>query len=159
VHGQRPSPTSEELEPFENFLYRHVGTSEEDQAVMLKALGYTSLDALIDAAVPGSVRDLSELELPPAASEHAVLAELRRLASSNVVGEPMIGLGYSGTVTPGVIRRNILESPAWYTAYTPYQPEISQGRLEALLNFQTMVSDLTGRRHCRRGGRDAHAAA
>jgi glycine dehydrogenase len=144
VHGQRPSPTSEELEPFENFLYRHVGTSEEDQAVMLKVLGYTSLDALIDAAVPGSVRDLSELELPPAASEHAVLAELGRLASSNVVGEPMIGLGYSGTVTPGVIRRNILESPAWYTAYTPYQPEISQGRLEALLNFQTMVSDLTG---------------
>ena len=144
MHGQRPSPTTEELESFENFLYRHVGTSEEDQAVMLKVLGYTSLDALIDAAVPGNVRDLSELELPPAASEQAVLAELRRLASSNVVGEPMIGLGYSGTVTPGVIRRNILESPAWYTAYTPYQPEISQGRLEALLNFQTMVSDLTG---------------
>jgi glycine dehydrogenase len=111
---------------------------------MLKVLGYPSLDALIDAAVPGSVRDLEHLELPPAASEHEVLAELRRLASSNVVGEPMIGLGYSGTVTPGVLRRNVLESPAWYTAYTPYQPEISQGRLEALLNFQTMVADLTG---------------
>jgi glycine dehydrogenase len=144
VDGQRPSPTSEELEPFENFLYRHVGTSEEDQAVMLKTLGFTSLDALIDAAVPGSVRDLDDLALPPAASEHEVLGELRRLAASNVVGEPMIGLGYSGTITPGVIRRNVLESPAWYTAYTPYQPEISQGRLEALLNFQTMVADLTG---------------
>ena len=144
MQEQRPTPRSEELEPFEDFLHRHVGTSEGDQAVMLKALGYPDLDALIDAAVPGSVRDLEELVLPPAASEHAVLGELRRLASSNVVAEPMIGLGYSGTVTPGVIRRNILESPAWYTAYTPYQPEISQGRLEALLNFQTMVSDLTG---------------
>ena len=87
---------------------------------------------------------LDDLDLPPAACERQVLGELRRLAASNVVAEPMIGLGYSGTVTPGVIRRNILESPAWYTAYTPYQPEISQGRLEALLNFQTMVSDLTG---------------
>jgi glycine dehydrogenase len=144
VHRQGPSPTFEELEPFENFLYRHVGTSEQDQAVMLKALGYPNLDALIDAAVPGGVRELEALDLPPAASERDVLDELRRLASSNVVAEPMIGLGYSGTVTPGVIRRNVLESPAWYTAYTPYQPEISQGRLEALLNFQTMVSDLTG---------------
>ena len=142
--AQRPSPAPDELEPFESFLHRHVGTSEEEQAGMLKVLGYESLDALIDAAVPGSVRSLDDLDLPPAASEHQVLAELRRLASSNVVAEPMIGLGYSGTVTPGVIRRNILESPAWYTAYTPYQPEISQGRLEALLNFQTMVADLTG---------------
>jgi glycine dehydrogenase len=144
VQGQRRSATSEELEPFDDFLHRHVGTSEEDQAVMLKALGYADLNALIDAAVPGSVRDLDGLELPAAASERAVLGELRLLASSNVVAESMIGLGYSGTVTPGVIRRNVLESPAWYTAYTPYQPEISQGRLEALLNFQTMVSDLTG---------------
>jgi glycine dehydrogenase len=144
VQGPQPSPISEELEPFEKFLHRHVGTSEEDQAVMLKALGYPDLDALIDAAVPGSVRDLDQVGLPPAASEQQVLSELRRLASSNVAAEPMIGLGYSGTVTPGVIRRNVLESPAWYTAYTPYQPEISQGRLEALLNFQTMVADLTG---------------
>ncbi len=111
---------------------------------MLKVLGYESLDALIEAAVPGSVRSLDDLDLPPAVSEHQVLGELRQLASSNVAAEPMIGLGYSGTITPGVIRRNVLESPAWYTAYTPYQPEISQGRLEALLNFQTMVSDLTG---------------
>src|SRR6202020_3362135 len=80
---------------------------------------------------------------PPAVSEHQVLDELRRLAGRNTIAEPMIGLGYYGTITPGVIRRNVLESPAWYTAYTPYQPEISQGRLEALLNFQTMIEDLT----------------
>ena len=132
------------LEPFEDFVRRHVGTSAEEQEGMLKVLGYDSLDALIDAAVPGSVRSLEALDLPPARSEQAVLEELRRLAGRNVIAEPMIGLGYYGTITPGVIRRNVLESPAWYTAYTPYQPEISQGRLEALLNFQTMVSDLTG---------------
>ena len=111
---------------------------------MLKVLGYETLDALVDAAVPGSVRSLGALDLPPAVTEHQVLDELRRLAAGNTIAEPMIGLGYSGTITPGVIRRNVLESPAWYTAYTPYQPEISQGRLEALLNFQTMVTDLTG---------------
>jgi glycine dehydrogenase len=144
VHAQDPSPAPDELEAFESFLPRHVGTSDEDQAAMLNVLGYANLDDLIDAAVPGSLRSLEDLDLPPAVSEHDVLAELRRLASSNLAAEPMIGLGYSGTVTPGVIRRNVLESPAWYTAYTPYQPEISQGRLEALLNFQTMVSDLTG---------------
>ena len=86
----------------------------------------------------------ARFDLPPAVSEQEVLKELRRLADANTIAEPMIGLGYSGTVTPGVVRRNVLESPAWYTAYTPYQPEISQGRLEALLNFQTMVTDLTG---------------
>ena len=140
---QRPSET-EALEPFEDFLRRHVGTSDEEQTGMLKILGYESLDALMVAAVPESVRSLAALDLPPAVSERAVLQELRGLAARNVVAEPMIGLGYSGTITPGVIRRNVLENPAWYTAYTPYQPEISQGRLEALLNFQTMVSDLTG---------------
>jgi glycine dehydrogenase len=136
--------TGQGLEPFEDFLHRHVGPSDDEQAVMLKELGFESLDALIDAAVPGSVRSLDALHLPPAATEYEVLEELRFLAASNEVLEPMIGLGYYGTITPGVIRRNVLESPAWYTAYTPYQPEISQGRLEALLNFQTMVSDLTG---------------
>ena len=136
--------TGQGLEPFEDFLHRHVGTSDDEQAVMLKELGFESLDALIDAAVPGSVRSLDALHLPPAATEYEVLEELRFLAASNEVLEPMIGLGYYGTITPGVIRRNVLESPSWYTAYTPYQPEISQGRLEALLNFQTMVSDLTG---------------
>jgi glycine cleavage system P protein (glycine dehydrogenase) len=132
------------LEPFEDFLRRHVGTSREQQEAMLKVLGYDDLDALVDAAVPGAVRGVEALDLPPALSEQAVLEELRRRAAANVVAEPMIGLGYAGTITPPVIRRNVLESPAWYTAYTPYQPEISQGRLEALLNFQTMVSDLTG---------------
>ena len=141
---QRPGNRSEVLEPFEDFVRRHVGPSDDQQGWMLKVLGYDTLDALVDAAVPGSVRSLGTLDLPPAVSEHQVLAELRRLAASNTIAEPMIGLGYSGTITPGVIRRNVLESPAWYTAYTPYQPEISQGRLEALLNFQTMVSDLTG---------------
>ena len=136
--------TGQGLEPFEDFLHRHVGTSDDEQAIMLKELGFDSLDALIDAAVPGSLRTLDALRLPPAATEREVLEELRFLASSNEVLEPMIGLGYYGTITPGVIRRNVLESPSWYTAYTPYQPEISQGRLEALLNFQTMVSDLTG---------------
>ena len=111
---------------------------------MLGVLGYDTLDALIDAAVPEGVRRLGRLDLPPAISEAAVLDELRGMADRNRPAEPMIGLGYHSTVTPGVIRRNVLESPAWYTAYTPYQPEISQGRLEALLNFQTMVSDLTG---------------
>ena len=135
---------SEVLEPFEDFVRRHVGPSAEEQEGMLKVLGYETLDALVDAAVPGSVRSLGTLDLPPAVSEHQVLDELRRLADENTIAEPMIGLGYSGTITPGVIRRNVLESPAWYTAYTPYQPEISQGRLEALLNFQTMVTDLTG---------------
>jgi glycine dehydrogenase len=136
------SPT--ELEPFESFLRRHVGTSDEEQERMLKVLGYDTLDALIDDAVPEGVRRLGLMDLPPAMSERDVLDELRRMAECNPSAEPMIGLGYHSTVTPSVIRRNVLESPAWYTAYTPYQPEISQGRLEALLNFQSMVSDLTG---------------
>ena len=141
---QQAGNQTEVLEPFEDFVRRHVGPSDDEQEGMLKVLGYESLDALVDAAVPGSVRSLGTLRLPPAASEQQVLEELRRLAASNTIAEPMIGLGYAGTVTPGVVRRNVLESPAWYTAYTPYQPEISQGRLEALLNFQTMVTDLTG---------------
>ena len=141
---QRPAGESGVPEHRDEFVRRHVGTSDDEQSAMLKVLGYETLDALIDAAVPDSVRSLGELQLPPAASEREVLDELRGLASSNVVAEPMMGLGYYGTITPGVIKRNVLESPAWYTAYTPYQPEISQGRLEALLNFQTMVSDLTG---------------
>jgi glycine dehydrogenase len=144
VTEQQAGNRSQVLEPFEDFVRRHVGPSAEEQKGMLKILGYETLDALVDAAVPGSVRSLGTLDLPPAVSEHQVLDELRRLAAGNAIAEPMIGLGYSGTITPGVIRRNVLESPAWYTAYTPYQPEISQGRLEALLNFQTMVTDLTG---------------
>jgi glycine cleavage system P protein (glycine dehydrogenase) len=144
MRDRSPSTATEGLEPFEDFVPRHVGTSDVEQSSMLKVLGYDSLDALVDAAVPSKVRSEDALELPAALSEHAVLEELGALAAANEVYEPMIGLGYHGTITPGVIRRNVLESPAWYTAYTPYQPEISQGRLEALLNFQTMVSDLTG---------------
>ena len=141
---QHPVIRSGALEPFEDFVRRHVGPSDEEQSAMLKVLGYETLDALIDAAVPDSVRSLQALDLPAAMSEQEVLDELRGLASENRIAESLIGLGYHGTITPGVIRRNVLESPAWYTAYTPYQPEISQGRLEALLNFQTMVSDLSG---------------
>jgi glycine dehydrogenase len=126
------------------FADRHIGTTAADHSKMLAVLGYGSLDDLMDAAIPGGIRDPGHSSLPPAASEAEVLAELRALADGNDPGEAMIGLGYAGTLTPGVIRRNVLESPAWYTAYTPYQPEISQGRLEALINFQTMIGDLTG---------------
>src|SRR5437667_3016769 len=126
------------------FADRHIGPSGEDVAAMLKTVGYGSVEALMDAAVPESIRWAGALDLPPAATEAEALAELRALAARNRPLVSMIGLGYHGTHTPAVIRRNVLENPAWYTAYTPYQPEISQGRLEALLNFQTMVADLTG---------------
>jgi glycine dehydrogenase len=126
------------------FARRHIGASAEEQRRMLDAIGYGSVDELMDAAIPGVIRDSDPLRLPPAASEAEVLAELRALAERNRPLVSMIGLGYHGTHTPPVIRRSVLENPAWYTAYTPYQPEISQGRLEALLNFQTMVADLTG---------------
>jgi glycine dehydrogenase len=126
------------------FADRHIGTAEGDQAKMLSAIGYPSLAELAAAAVPRAIRSTEALELPAAASEAEALAELRAIAAENTVLTSMIGLGYYDTVTPPVILRNVLENPAWYTAYTPYQPEISQGRLEALLNFQTMVEDLTG---------------
>ena len=128
----------------ERFEDRHIGPDAAEQTVMLEALGYESLDALTDAAVPESIRRNEPLALPPARSEVEAIAALRELADHNEVRTSLIGMGYSDTVTPAVIRRNVLESPAWYTAYTPYQPEISQGRLEALLDFQTMVADLTG---------------
>jgi glycine dehydrogenase len=124
------------------FAHRHIGPADADQARMLAAVGYASLDELTAAALPPGITD-RELNLPDALSEDEALAELRRLASQNTVATSMIGLGYYGTSTPAVIRRNLLENPAWYTAYTPYQPEIAQGRLEALINFQTMVEDLT----------------
>ncbi len=125
------------------FADRHIGPDDTQVTEMLKALGMSSLAALMDDAVPDRIRSGS-LSLPPAATERATAAELRELADLNNPLVPMIGLGYHGTVTPPVVRRNVLEDPSWYTAYTPYQPEISQGRLEALLNFQTMVADLTG---------------
>ncbi len=129
--------------PNESFASRHIGPDAGDIAKMLEVVGADSLDALIDDTVPASIRD-EQLELPPALSELEVVEHLRRIASKNEVVTSLIGLGYHNTIVPPVIQRNVLENPAWYTAYTPYQPEISQGRLEALLNFQTMVSDLTG---------------
>ncbi len=126
------------------FVDRHIGPSDADQSAMLQFLGYDSLDSLMDAAVPHRIRNAEAMNLPPALSEEEAAAKLRSLADANVALEPMIGLGYYGTITPAVIRRNLLEDPSWYTAYTPYQPEISQGRLEALLNFQTVIGDLTG---------------
>ncbi|WP_042426017.1 aminomethyl-transferring glycine dehydrogenase [Streptacidiphilus anmyonensis] len=131
----------ENASPFEN---RHIGPTAEAQAKMLAQVGYGSLDELTAAAVPDAIRSLTALDLPAARSEAEVLDELRELAGRNQVLRSMIGLGYYGTFTPPVILRNVLENPSWYTAYTPYQPEISQGRLEALLNFQTVVTDLTG---------------
>ncbi len=133
-----------ELEQTAPFASRHIGPSEQEQAKMLAVLGHASLDDLTAAAVPEVIAATAALDLPRGRSEAAVLAELRELAGQNRVTVPMIGLGYFGTHTPPVVLRNVLENPAWYTAYTPYQPEISQGRLEALLNFQTVVTDLTG---------------
>ena len=132
------------LEAHDDFIGRHIGPSADDVAYMLGALGADSLDELIEQTVPASIRLDHPLDLPAAESEAEAIARLRALAGRNTVMRSMIGLGYHGTITPPVVLRNILENPAWYTSYTPYQPEISQGRLEALLTFQTMVSDLTG---------------
>ena len=137
-------PSLSELDAAQPFSRRHIGIDDDARAAMLAALGFDSLDDLMRAAVPGGIRAEAELALPEAASEEQAARELRALAARNTPREPMIGLGYYGTTTPPVVRRNVLEDPSWYTAYTPYQPEISQGRLEALLNFQTMVGDLTG---------------
>ncbi|MEV0587523.1 aminomethyl-transferring glycine dehydrogenase [Nonomuraea sp. NPDC050310] len=128
----------------ELFSSRHIGPSDAEQQRMLEAVGFESVADLVAVAVPEAIRAKDALKLPAAASEIEVIGELRALADRNQVLTSMIGLGYYDTVTPAVIRRNLLENPGWYTAYTPYQPEISQGRLEALLNFQTVVSDLTG---------------
>ncbi|MFC3494081.1 aminomethyl-transferring glycine dehydrogenase [Glycomyces rhizosphaerae] len=127
-----------------SFAARHIGTSTADQDAMLKAVGQPSLDALMDACMPALIRSRDGLGLPQAVTETEAQAELAALAAQNRPMRNMIGLGYYGTHTPAVIRRNVLENPSWYTAYTPYQAEISQGRLEALLNFQTMCADLTG---------------
>ena len=134
------------------FADRHIGPDAADVATMLDVIGVDSLDELAAKALPAGILDALTADgtapglddLPPAASEHEALAELRALADTNTVAVSMIGQGYYDTLTPPVLLRNILENPAWYTAYTPYQPEISQGRLEALLNFQTMIADLTG---------------
>ncbi|MDH5244879.1 MAG: aminomethyl-transferring glycine dehydrogenase [Betaproteobacteria bacterium] len=132
------------LEQTDAFVARHIGTAPSDQAAMLEVLGYASRAALMDAIVPAAIRCRAPLALPGGMTEAQALSRIRSMASRNKVLKSFIGQGYYGTHTPAVILRNVLENPAWYTAYTPYQPEISQGRLEALVNFQTMVCDLTG---------------
>ena len=127
-----------------DFISRHLGPNEAERATMLKAVGYDSVEALVDAALPTTIRAVESLNLPEALSEDDAQAKLREYASQNVVLKSFYGQGYSDTLTPAVIRRGLLEDAGWYTAYTPYQPEISQGRLEALLNFQTMIESLTG---------------
>ncbi|WP_432479859.1 aminomethyl-transferring glycine dehydrogenase [Nocardioides sp. GXQ0305] len=137
-------PSLTDLDAALPFVERHIGLSPADEQHMLGALGFGSLEELMTAAVPQAIASTRPLDLPPGTDEDTVARELRAMAARNRPAESMIGLGYHPSVTPGVIRRRVLESPAWYTAYTPYQPEISQGRLEALLNFQTVIGDLTG---------------
>ncbi|MFM6975014.1 MAG: glycine dehydrogenase (aminomethyl-transferring), partial [Agromyces sp.] len=134
------------MHPLDRFDRRHIGVSDRAREHMLATVAADSVEALLAEAVPTAIamREVLNSSIPAAASEREALEELRALAGQNTVKTAMIGLGYSGTLTPSVIKRNVLENPSWYTAYTPYQPEISQGRLEALINFQTMVTDLTG---------------
>ena len=139
-----PTKTLEGLEHGSAFASRHIGPNEAETGEMLAALGLDSLDALTDATVPAGIRQRDELDLPAPCTEVEALAELRALAEQNKLFKSFIGMGYYGTYTPNVILRNVLENPGWYTAYTPYQAEIAQGRLEALLTFQQMVMDLTG---------------
>ena len=136
--------TLRDLEDHDAFLQRHIGPNEAEIAHMLGVVGYDSLDALTDAIVPGRIKSPAPLALPAPMTEVDALAKIRGVASRNKVFRSFIGQGYYGTHTPNVILRNILENPAWYTAYTPYQAEISQGRMEALINFQTMCAELTG---------------
>src|SRR6185312_7757241 len=138
------APLKPLAEPATTFARRHIGPDPRDVASMLKTIGATSLPALMAETLPSSIRQQAPLDLGTPLSEPEALAHMRELGSRNQLFTSLIGQGYSGTILPAVIQRNILENPAWYTAYTPYQPEISQGRLEALFNFQTMISDLTG---------------
>lgn len=138
------APTLAELSPSNEFISRHIGPNPAETQAMLAALGLDSLAQLIDATVPSSIRTQQALDLELAVSEHEALDELRQIADKNEIFKTYIGQGYHDTHTPNVILRNVLENPGWYTAYTPYQPEISQGRLEALLNFQQMIIELTG---------------
>jgi glycine dehydrogenase len=139
-----PTTKLSDLERHDRFVGRHIGPDADEERAMLAELGVGSLDELVDRAVPDVIRDRTPLALPRAVDESEALFCLRAVAEKNEVFTSLIGMGYSATITPPVILRNVLENPAWYTAYTPYQPEISQGRLEALLNFQTMVGELTG---------------
>ena len=129
---------------YDRFVDRHIGPNHQETQEMLNVIGVSSLDQLIDETVPATIRRQGDLNLPVAQSEFEYLRELKEVADMNKVFKTYIGQGYYGTITPSVILRNIFQNPGWYTQYTPYQAEISQGRLEAILNFQTMVSDLTG---------------
>ena len=146
AHAKRPAhaTTLAALEDHGAFVPRHIGSTDDEQAAMLSVIGQPTRAALMDAVVPAAIRNRAPLPLPGPRGEQEALAALRAVAARNDVKRSFIGQGYYGTHTPPVILRNILENPAWYTAYTPYQPEIAQGRLEALVNFQTMVCDLTG---------------
>src|ERR1700730_18579095 len=141
----KPMVGRDSVEPtnFDSFAHRHIGPNKEEIDAMLREFGFENLNALIDAAIPKNIRLDRQLNLPEAKSENEALAELRAIAQKNKVARSFIGAGYSDCITPPVIQRNILENPGWYTAYTPYQAELAQGRLEALLNFQTMIVDLT----------------
>jgi len=142
--SQNPSPSLRELENHGAFIERHIGPDDAEIAQMLRVIGHDSLESMTDAIVPGGIKSSTPLDLPRAITEVEALARIRVIAQKNQVFRSFIGQGYYGTHTPNVILRNILENPAWYTAYTPYQAEISQGRMEALINFQTMCADLTG---------------
>ena len=135
---------SELRTPLDTFTRRHAGPRSRDLETMLEAVGCSSFDELVERTVPASIRFDRELAIGPERGEHEFTEELRALAARNRVFKSFLGLGYHGTITPAVIKRNVLESPGWYTQYTPYQAEISQGRLEALFTFQTMIADLTG---------------
>ncbi|MCX7899114.1 MAG: glycine dehydrogenase (aminomethyl-transferring), partial [Methylocystis sp.] len=136
--------SGERYEPYDFANRRHIGPSPEEIAEMLRVIGAPSLAALIDETVPADIRQKEKLDFGRPLSERGALDRLREVANKNRALTSLIGQGYHGAIMPPAIQRNILENPAWYTAYTPYQPEISQGRLEALLNFQTVVCDLTG---------------
>jgi len=144
MHEPSAPSATDLLQPTDNFVPRHLGSGKAEIGEMLKACGFDKLDALIDAAVPATIRSTKPLALPPGRGEYETLAELRAIASKNKLFRNFLGQGYHETITPPVVRRNILENPGWYTAYTPYQAEISQGRMEALVNFQQMICDLTG---------------
>ena len=138
------TPGGRLLAPADSFLDRHLGPGDREVQEMLAALGYASLDELVAATVPESIRLDRPLRLPAARGEHELLDELNAMGRRNQVFRSFLGMGYHDCITPPVVLRNIVENPGWYTQYTPYQAEIAQGRLEALLNFQTMVADLTG---------------
>ncbi|KRE87267.1 glycine dehydrogenase [Rhodanobacter sp. Soil772] len=142
--SHNPTASLRDLEHHGAFIERHIGPDDAEIAQMLRVIGHDSLESMTDAIVPGSIKSAAPLALPEAITEEEALAKIRTIADRNQVFRSFIGQGYYGTLTPNVILRNILENPAWYTAYTPYQAEISQGRMEALINFQTMCADLTG---------------